>query len=225
MLFGFYFIVEFSTISAMERYTLEQRVYIVKTYFQNGSSVRATFRRIREYFGVRNRPSEVTIRKIVRRFETTGSVKDIETKVRERPARSVENIQAVRESVTENPQMSVNRRAQHLGISRTSTWRILKKDLSLHPYKIQLTQELKPADHGQRRAFANWILQMNANDNNFCDKIIFSDEAHFHLNGYVNKQNCRIWGNENPREIHEIPMHAQRVTVWYGFWAEGIIGP
>ena len=29
-------------------------------------------------------------------------------------------------------------------------------------------------------------------------KIIFSDEAHFDLGGYANKQNCRIWGTENP---------------------------
>ena len=29
-------------------------------------------------------------------------------------------------------------------------------------------------------------------------KIIFSDEAHFDLGGYVNKKNCRIWGTENP---------------------------
>ena len=29
-------------------------------------------------------------------------------------------------------------------------------------------------------------------------KIIFSDEAHSVLGGYVNKQNCRIWGTENP---------------------------
>ena len=28
-------------------------------------------------------------------------------------------------------------------------------------------------------------------------KIIFSDEAHFDLGGYVNKQNCSIWGTEN----------------------------
>jgi hypothetical protein len=56
-------------------------------------------------------------------------------------------------------------------------------------------------------------------------KIIFSDEAHFHLNGYVNKQNCRIWGAENPRVIQERPMHPQRVTVWCGFWAGGVIGP
>ncbi|KAK7086640.1 hypothetical protein SK128_008212, partial [Halocaridina rubra] len=29
-----------------------------------------------------------------------------------------------------------------------------------------------------------------------------SDEAHFHLNGMVNQQNCRYWALENPRELH-----------------------
>jgi hypothetical protein len=56
-------------------------------------------------------------------------------------------------------------------------------------------------------------------------KIIFSDEAHFQLDGYVNTQNCRIWGAENPPVIHEKPLHAQRVTVWRGFWDGGVIGP
>ncbi len=93
---------------------------------------------------------------VKRRFKTTGSVQDIHTKVRERPARSIENIQAVRASMAQNPQMSVERRAKYMGISKTSTWRILKKDLRLHPYKIQLAQELKPADHERRRAFTNY---------------------------------------------------------------------
>ena len=34
-------------------------------------------------------------------------------------------------------------------------------------------------------------------------KIIFSDEAHFDLGGYVNKQNCRIQGTENPHAYIE----------------------
>ena len=34
-------------------------------------------------------------------------------------------------------------------------------------------------------------------------KITFSDEAHFDLVGYVNKQNCRIWGTENPHAYIE----------------------
>ena len=47
-------------------------------------------------------------------------------------------------------------------------------------------------------------------------KIIFSD--HFDLGGYVNKQNCRIWGTENPHAYIEKPTHPKRVTVWFRFW-------
>ena len=42
---------------------------------------------------------------------------------------------------------------------------------------------------------------MNENEPEFNRKIIMSDEAHFYLRGYVNKQNCRIWGSENPKII------------------------
>jgi len=131
----------------------------------------------------------------------------------------------VRESVRENPRQSISRRSQELGLSATSTWRILRRDLGLHPYKIQLTQELKVNDHRQRRVFADWVLEQLEVDPNFGKKIIFSDEAHFWMNGYVNKQNCRIWDDINPHEIHQHQMHPEKVTVWCGFWSGGIIGP
>ena len=56
-------------------------------------------------------------------------------------------------------------------------------------------------------------------------KIVFSDEAHFDLGGYVNKQNYRIWGTENPHVYMEKPTHPKRLTVWCGFWSGGIIWP
>ena len=63
----------------------------------------------------------------------------------------------------------------------------------------------------------------------FCEfwqkKNIFSDEAHFDLDEYVNKQNCRTWGTENPHAYIEKPMHLKRSTVWCGLWSRGIIGP
>ena len=55
-------------------------------------------------------------------------------------------------------------------------------------------------------------------------KIIFSEENHLDLCKYVNKQNYRIWGTENPHEYIEKPTHPKRVTVWCGFWSRGIIG-
>ncbi|GFX00796.1 hypothetical protein TNCV_4577631 [Trichonephila clavipes] len=55
--------------------------------------------------------------------------------------------------------------------------------------------------------------------------IVQSDEAHFWLNGYVNKQNCRIWSEANPQVYVETPLHPEKLTVWCALWAGGIIGP
>ena len=49
-----------------------------------------------------------------------------------------------------------------------------------------------------------------------------SDEAYFWLNGFVNKQNCRIWAESNPPQIQQLLMHPKKLTVW---WSDGIIGP
>ncbi|GFW89717.1 hypothetical protein TNCV_4069161 [Trichonephila clavipes] len=50
-----------------------------------------------------------------------------------------------------------------------------------------------------------------------------SDEAHFWLNGYVNKQNCRIWSEANPQVYVETPLHPETLTVWCALWAGGIL--
>ena len=74
--------------------------------------------------------------------------------------------------------------------------------------------------------FAKWTYDRLTEDADFGKKkIIFSDETHFDLGGYVNKQNCRIWDTENPHAYIEKPTLTKRVTVWWGFWSRGIIGP
>ncbi|GFT89261.1 hypothetical protein TNCV_4385731 [Trichonephila clavipes] len=50
-----------------------------------------------------------------------------------------------------------------------------------------------------------------------------SDEVHFWLNGYVNKQNCRIWSEANPQVYVETPLHPEKLTVWSALWAGGIL--
>ncbi|GFY26804.1 putative transposable element [Trichonephila clavipes] len=49
------------------------------------------------------------------------------------------------------------------------------------------------------------------------------DEANFWLNGYVNKQNCRIWSESNPQVYVETPLHPEKLTVWCALWAGGIL--
>ena len=51
-------------------------------------------------------------------------------------------------------------------------------------------------------------------------KIIFLNEAHFDLGGYVNKQKCRIWNTENPHAYIEKPSHClMRILVQSHNWA------
>lgn len=209
----------------MERYTKEQRVFIVEQYFKNNEGLAATVRNFRTKYGRNSDLTSSTVKRLIKKFRETGSISDLRHSGRPSTSRSTQNIEAVRESVAESPGTSIRHRGQELDISRSSLQRIVTKDLHLHAYKVQLAQELKPTDHAQRREFVEWIMEQQQVDADFSNKIIFSDEAHFHLDGFVNRQNCRIWGSENPRVIVEKQMHPQRVTVWCGFWAGGIIGP
>ena len=59
----------------------------------------------------------------------------------------------------------------------------------------------------------------------FLDHLIMSDEAHFNLNRNVNKQNFRYWAAENPHMLHQEPLHSEKVTVWCGVSAFGVLGP
>ncbi|GFX95527.1 hypothetical protein TNCV_4825421 [Trichonephila clavipes] len=63
----------------------------------------------------------------------------------------------------------------------------------------------------ERRRFVEWAQNEIAVVPDFHKRILFSDEAHFWLNGYVNKQNCRIWSEANPQVYVETPLHPEKL--------------
>ncbi|GFW12878.1 hypothetical protein TNCV_3328111 [Trichonephila clavipes] len=73
------------------------------------------------------------------------------------------------------------------------------------------------------KVFVEWAQNEIAVVPDFHKRILFSDEAHFWLNGYVNKQNCRIWSEANPQVYVETPLHPEKLTVWCALWAGGIL--
>lgn len=75
---------------------------------------------------------------------------------------------------------------------------ILTEDLCLHAYQVQSTHELKPNNHAERGEFVGWIIGNQQVDAHFSSKIILSYEAHVHLDGFVDRQNCRIRGERAP---------------------------
>jgi len=92
----------------MEGHSVEQRVQIIKFYYQNQCSVREMFCVLRDFYPRHNRPAESTVRRLVVKFESTSSINNQPTPVRRRNARSAENIAAVRESIRENPRRSIS---------------------------------------------------------------------------------------------------------------------
>ncbi|RZC35577.1 hypothetical protein BDFB_015143 [Asbolus verrucosus] len=101
---------------------------------------------------------------------------------------------------------------------------LLKRNLDMHLYKMQSYQALLPADHPRRLAYCYWFNNNLMNDE-LLNLTFFSDEAWFHLSGYINSQNMRMWSTDNPHIFIESPLHAQKIGVWMAVSRRRIIGP
>ncbi|KAK9759090.1 Helix-turn-helix domain (DUF4817) [Popillia japonica] len=184
----------------MASYPTEVRVELIKYYYRNGESFAATARHLRTLFGRNNASTENTIKRIVVKFEATASAADERSTVRERQntIRVPETIERVGEHFTAQPSTSISRASQGLEIPRTTLRRILKQDLKMKPYKIQINQPLRPFDMERRFDFANEIIERIENGSMSLQRVWRSDVSHFDVSGYVNKQNWRHWGTDNP---------------------------
>ncbi|GFX54837.1 DUF4817 domain-containing protein [Trichonephila clavipes] len=98
-----------------------------------------------------------------------------------------------------------------------------KRALHLSSDLFSVSLAFHQNDHQARRRFVEWAENEIAVVPNFHKRILFSDEAHFWLNGYVNNQNCRIWSEANPQVYVETPLHTEKLTVWCALWAGGIL--
>ena len=172
------------TILTMASYTSAERLILFYSPVQ-------TFRALREACGPRSRPSTRVITRIVNNFEENHTLLDRKKVLHKRPVRTPEKIQAARRHVEQNPKIPLRRRSQPLNVSRTSLQRILTVDLKLHPYKIKLIQRLKPVNHEMRCRFVNWSHQKLGENPEFSKFVILSDDTHFQMDAYVNKENCR----------------------------------
>lgn len=85
-------------------------------------------------------PTESSVRRWVEKFRKEGSLTRRQA-VRNCYVRTEKAIQKVADSVKQSPKRSVRRRGQYLGLKRTSLHTILKKDLRLHPYRVQICKK------------------------------------------------------------------------------------
>ena len=101
----------------MDGLTITQCIKIIKTDYKNGDSATATYHSLKGDCGLHNHLTAQAIRKIVKKFEKTLVVTNIERPVHYRFPRFPENIAILSKSVAKEPNVAILRRSQQLGLS------------------------------------------------------------------------------------------------------------
>jgi transposase len=215
--------------SVMDKIDISTRITLVRLYYENGSSAAAALRAYKTIHHLRADPFCVTsIQRLIKRFEKEGSVLDRPRSGR--PSTSddvVEQVQQVLQYGQASSRMNIfSARAvsRQSGLPKTTVLRALKSRLNMHPYRVRLLQELKETDYQARVDFANWFLD-RMDEDGFQERVLWTDEAHFNLDGSLCNKNCVIWSKDNPCTSVTTSLHPQRVTVWCGFTSRFILPP
>lgn len=166
-----------------------------------------------------------TVSRIMKKFLETGSVENQFKVSHKKTVTNDENSLNVVLTVTETPQITINKISESTNIESRSIRRILKNN-RFHPYKPKFIQVLRDRDYDARFDFCAWYQGNIEEDSNFPKKIIFSDEATFNSNGTVSSQNCRWWATENPKfTIANKDQYSFKVNVWCGIFRNRLVGP
>lgn len=185
----------------------------------NGCSTVETIRKFSTSKNLKRKedaPSANAVNALVQRFSDTGSLADLPRTGR--PSTSKKKIDEIKVLVTKKGgKISTRRISLETKIPKSTVTKILKQNLSMHPYRVHRVHKLLQRDFETRKKFCQKMLQAIQMDANILSKFLMTDEAHFHLTGAVNTWNTRIWDTTNPHELTEMEVHSPKVTVWAGF--------
>jgi transposase len=204
------------------RLSLEERVQVVLLYAKFESFVEVQ-RKWRNHFDTEP-PSKPTILSLVEKFKETGSVHDRHRSGRPRSAVTKESIENVTELLNNSSNLSIRQGAQALDMSKDSYHRAVL-EAGFRPFKPTILQELREDDFDRREEFCDTLLEKFTKEPSMVNKIVWSDESEFKLNGVINRHNCTYWAFSNPDEQMPVSNSKQGLMVWCGITSYGIIGP
>lgn len=174
-------------------------------------------------FPERRPPPKTSFEKLMERFNRTGSVK-YESHEKPKTITTEDMELSVLLTTYDDPHLGTRDIARRQSISRRSVQRILHK-YKMHPYHIQLHQELINNDYQRRVAFCEWALQKIRTTTCFSDTILFGDEATFHRNGTVNRHNFHFYATSNPYIFSTHSQTRWSLNVWGGIVGNHVVGP
>lgn len=171
-------------------------------------------------------PSKTTVLKLYNNFRQTGCVNSMHNKRKRISTVVTEEMKMnVCMAVEEEEFVTLAGIADRFKISMSSCHKALRLE-RYKSYKIRSVQKSLPSDYLPRMEFCElWMNKVNENEN-ILNKILFTDESTFFVDGKVHKQNKRVWARENPYKIQET--HTQwpeKVNVWVGILGNNLLGP
>lgn len=207
----------------MKTYSLQERTDMILIIGECQENCFLASRVYAQKYPNRNHPDKRVFEKLLCRFRATGSV--AYTKRHKTTIISEENEFAVLEAVVEEPHNSTRKIAQELDISHMSVFRILEK-YNYHPYHLQHHQQLYAGDYDRRVDFCLWALERYAEDSDFFNYVLFTDESTFHNNGLVNRHNFHYYDTENPHLFRTMDRQNRwSLNVFGGIVGNHVIGP
>ena len=201
--------------------TRQQKAFCVHEFAKTNAIITVQ-RAFRAEFGI-DPPRRASIRRWVRLFKESGCL--CKGKSPGRPRVSEEHVERIHDAFQRSPRKSTREASRELAIPQTTVWRVLKSRLHMKPYKLSLVQALNNDDKKMRRAFCESMLEMVEDDETMFSRLIFSDEATFHLSGAVNRHNVRIWGKDHPHETVEHQRDSPKVNVFCAVSQDRVYGP
>lgn len=206
--------------------SVDERIFLVEYVFREGDKYSDLVKRkFSEKFPDSIIPHRNAVRTLIEKFRATGSVEDAERSGRPRKL-DEQKLLDISDSMAQSPKKSMRKLAQQHDIGVATAHKAVRQELNLFPYKVRCVQELKPSDNDKRLNYCHWFQRfINQNSEDILDVTFYTDEAWFHLGGYVNSQNTRLWSENNPRAIHEHSLHEAKIGVWVAVSRARIVGP
>jgi len=156
-------------------------------------------------------PMDKTICEWYMKFQQSGCMCAAKQTGRRGP--SSETVEHVQETFVRRSQKSIHHVSQELQMLQSSVWHILRKHHRVRGYGLQLLQVLTPQDHNLRFHFCV-NFQQRLEEDVLAEKLVFSDNATFHVCVKVNSHNVHIWGTENPHVTMEHIRDSPKVNVF-----------
>jgi hypothetical protein len=194
----------------MVRYTLEQHVFLHDTYVKY-ESARRCWRKSRRKFHDERVPSRRTIYNLMNKLRSTVLLIDKKQK-HARWVLTEEILGDTGSRLEHTARKSLKRLAQETGVPKSSTRRVSQL-MKLRPSNTTVIHALQPRHPARRVHFCSWFLQSVVEGAIYSQLTLFSDEAWFHLQGYINTHNNRYWNSQNPHLTDEAPLRTVKVDV------------